>query len=106
MIFLSWPMMPTFFYITISGLMLVASIKTYKLKLLYILNEKADFQQLFLFHRCISTLAKMQVKSLKSQAKINFFSKLSTAFLDSKIVENIRISSLIVEAKNVTKSNS
>ena len=46
-IFLSWPMMPSFVYITISGLMFVASIKTYKLKLLYILNEKADFQKHF-----------------------------------------------------------
>ena len=39
--------MPSFVYITISGLMFVASMKTYKLKSLYILNEKADFQKLF-----------------------------------------------------------
>ena len=37
----------------------------------------------------------MQVESLKSQAKIDFFSKLSSAFLGSKTVENIRISSFI-----------
>ena len=35
-------MMLSFVYITISGLMFVASTKTYKLKLLYILNEKAE----------------------------------------------------------------
>ena len=38
-------MMPTFVYITISGLMFVASMKTYKLKLLYTLNEEADSQK-------------------------------------------------------------
>ena len=48
--------MASFVYITISGLMFVALMKTYKLKLLYILNEKADFQNLFLFYRYIYTL--------------------------------------------------
>ena len=99
-------MMPSFVYITISGLMFVASMKTYQLKLLYILNEKTDFQKLFYFTDTYLFFAKMQVKSLKSQAKIDFFSKLSAAFLGSKTVENIRISSFIVQTKNLTKSNS
>ena len=46
MFFLSLPMMPSFVYITISGQMFVASTKICKLKLLYILNEKTDFQKL------------------------------------------------------------
>ena len=91
MIFLNWPMMPSFVYITISGLMFVASMKTYKLKLLYIFNEKADFQKLFYFTDTYLLSSKKQVKSLKSEAKIDFFFKLSTAFLGSKTVENIRI---------------
>ena len=52
----SWPMMPSFVCITISGLMIVASMKTHKLKLPYILNTKADFQKLFLYYRYIPTL--------------------------------------------------
>ena len=100
-------MMPSFVYITIFGPMIVVSMKTYKLKSLYILNEKADFQKPFYIlqiHFC--SLQKMQVKSLKSQAKIDFFPNLSTALLGSKTVENVRISSFIVKAKNLTKSNS
>ena len=42
----------------------------------------------------------MQVKSLKSQAMINLFSKLSTAFLGSKAMGNIRILSFEVKTKN------
>ena len=99
--FLSWPMTPSFVYITIFGLMFVASVKTSKLKLLYNLNEKADFQKLFYFLQTHNYLlfVKMQVKSLKSQAKMDFSSKLGTAFLGSKIVENIRILSFIVKTK-------
>ena len=89
-----------------SGPMIVASMKTYQLKLLYILNEKPYFQKLFYFTDKFLLFAKRQVKSLKSQAKIDFFPKLSTAFLGSKTVENMRISSFIVKTKNVTKSNS
>ena len=85
--------------------MFVASIKTYKLQLLYILSEKAEFQKLFYFTDTYLLFAKMQVKSLKSQAKIDFF-KLITAFLGSKTMENIRISSFIMKTKNLTKSNS
>ena len=50
--------------------------------------------------------SRVQIKSLKSQAKIDFFKKLSTAFLGSKTMENIRILSFIVKTKNLTKSNS
>ena len=66
--------MPSFVYITISGLMFVASMKTYKLKLLYILNEKADFQKPFLYFTDTYLLfSKMQVKLLKPHAEIDFF---------------------------------
>ena len=107
--------MKIFVYITISGLMYMASMKTYKLKFLYILNEKAYFRKLTLFYQdklkinlqdftlfyldftdTYLLFSKMQVKSLKSQAKIDFFSKLNTEFLGSKTVENIRILSFIV----------
>ena len=47
-----------FCYITTSGLMFVASMKTYKLKLLHILKKTADFQKPFLFYRYISTFCK------------------------------------------------
>ena len=58
-------MLSSFVYITISDLMFVAAIKTYKLKLLYSLNEKADFQKLFFYFTDTYLLfAKMQVKSL------------------------------------------
>ena len=66
-------MMPGFAYITISGLMFLASMKTYKSKLLYILNEEADFQKVLYFTDTYLLFAKMQGKSLKSQAKIDFF---------------------------------
>ena len=66
-------MMPSFVYITISGLMFIASMKTYQFKLLCILNEKADFQKKFYFTDTYLLVAKMQVKCLKSQAKVDFF---------------------------------
>ena len=101
-------MMPSFVYITISGLMFVASMKTYELKLLFVFNDKADFQRLFYSLQIATYLlfSKMQVKLLKSQAKIDFFSKLNTAFLGSKTMENIKILSFMVKTKNLTKSNS
>ena len=60
----------------------------------------------FYFTDTYLLFSKMQVKSLKSEAKIDLFSKLSTAFLGCKIEENIKISSFIVKTKNLTKSNS
>ena len=41
--------MPSVVYINISSPMFVPSMKIYKLKLLYICKEKADFQKLFLY---------------------------------------------------------
>ena len=59
MIFQCLPVMPRFAYITISGIIIVESMETYKLKLLYILNEKTDFQKLFFsFYTYISALFK------------------------------------------------
>ena len=66
-------MLPCYVDITISGLMFVAWMKTYKLKLLYILKEKADFQKLFDFADTYLLFSKMQIKSSKSQAEIDFF---------------------------------
>ena len=73
MIFRSWPVMLSFVYITISGLTFVASMKTYKLKLLYILNEKANFQTTFHFTDTYLLFSKMQIKPLKSRGKKDFF---------------------------------
>ena len=100
-------MMPSLIDMTISGLIFVASMKTYKWKLLYryILNEKDDFQKLFFyFTDTYQLFSKMQVKFLKSQVKTDFF-KIEYGILDSKIVENIRISYFIVKTKNLTRSN-
>ena len=48
----------------------------------------------------------MKVKSLISQAEIDFFSKKRTTFLSTKTVKNMRITSFIVKANNLTKSDS
>ena len=47
MIFESRPMMPSFVYITIFGLMFVALTEKYKSNMLYIINEKADLKKKF-----------------------------------------------------------
>ena len=49
--------------------------------------------------------AKIQVESLKSQAKIDFF-QIKYNIFGLKTVENISILSFIVKTKNVTKYNS
>ena len=73
MILKSWPMMPSFVYISIPGLMFAASMETYELKSLSIFREKANFQKLVLFIDTYLPFLKMLVKSSKSQAKIDFF---------------------------------
>ena len=93
-------MMPSFVYITVSGLIFVASMKMYKLKILYFLNEKADFQKVLYFMVTYLLFSKMQVESLKSQAKIEDFFKIVPAFLGSKTVENITTSYSIVTTRN------
>ena len=64
-------MMTSFVYITISCQMLLALMKTYKLKLLHSLHEKADFQKLFHFTDIYLLCSKMQIKSLKPQAELD-----------------------------------
>ena len=75
MSFYSWPVMPSFVYITISGLMFVASIKTYKLKLLYVYPQiEGRFSKTFFyftdtylrFSKC-----KLNLENLK--LKLKFF---------------------------------
>ena len=60
--------MPSFVHVAISGLMLLVWMER-KLKLLYILYDKADFQKLFFDFTDIYLLfSKIQIKSLKFQA--------------------------------------
>ena len=73
---------------------------------IYLQREGRFSKTFFHFIDTYLLFSKMQVKLFKSQAKIEVFSKLSTAFLGSKTVENIRILSFIVETKNLTESNS
>ena len=98
-------MVPSFVYITISGLIFVASMIAYKLKLLNILNEKVNNQKPFFYitDRYLF-FSKMQKKSLKSRAEIDFFLKWSTTVLSTKAVENSFV--LYSESKNLTKSGS
>ena len=59
--------MPSLIYITISGLVFVVTImNTCKLKLLNILNDRADFKNIFSFTDAYLFFSQMQVKSLKS----------------------------------------
>ena len=67
------PMMPSFVYVTISGLMSLALMKTYKLKLPYILNEKANFRERFYLTDARLLFSKMQVKPVKSQDEVDVF---------------------------------
>ena len=73
---------------------------------IYPQREGRFSKTIFYFTDTYLLFSKMPVKSLKSQAEIDFFSKWSTAFLGPRAVENIRISSFIVKTKNLTKNNS
>ena len=65
--------MPYFVHIAISCQMFVVSIKTIKLGLLHILNEKADFKNLFHLEDIYLLFSKMQIKFLISRAGRDYF---------------------------------
>ena len=79
----SWPMMPSFVYIAISGLLFVVLIKTCKLELIYIPIENADFQKSYR----LPDLPFLKMFPANQIFKISgwnrFFSKWSTKFLST-----------------------
>ena len=70
MIFQSWPMMPSFVYITIAGLMFCDIDENIQIKINIYPQREVDFQKLFNFTDKYILFSKIQINCLKSQAEI------------------------------------